>query len=417
MSPLSPVLPIPKDTDLKSDKWPKSIKVGSAVVKVYRIRHGTSSTGWTFVVSWHSGGRRHRQKCSTSAVALSEARLRAEQINGGQVEAAGFSKHDRDELLAARKLAGDVPLLAAMQEWLRARELTAGNVIPSAEAWASRNSTAHDRAKVADIVNRYLAAKNAAGIETEKNHGHIFEDMKRDFGEQIIDTITARQLDKWISRWDSPGTRDTFRKWTVALWRWAQAQNYLSREIKTEAERTQPIRKDDMKIGIIGAPTFEKLLIHFRAKHAEYLPALVLAGFCGMRRSEIHAQKWEDINLETGHVRVTKAKRGTPSRRLVPLSPAAVEWLLLTPDRTEWVCPNLSIDRIRDIAGKAKYELPENCFRHSYVTHRVAQTGNIAETSLEAGNSPTIVMRHYRELVTKVEGEQWFSLTPGKVVQ
>lgn len=398
----------------QGEKWPKTVKVGSASTRVFRIKHHGNKSGFAFVVSWYSGGRRLRAKFADSEKALKEAKLRAEQINAGHVDATNVSKADRDELHAARQLAGDTPLLAAMQEWLRARELTAGNIIPAAEAWSSRNSTAHDRAKVSDVVKRYLAAKKAAGIETEKNHGHIFDDMKRDFGEQIIDTITARELDKWIARWESPGTRDTFRKWTVALWRWAQAQNYLSREIKTEAERTQPIRKDDMVVGIIGAPTYAKLLTHFRAHHPDYLPALVLAGFCGLRRSEIHAQKWEDINLETGNLRVTKAKRGTPSRRLVPIHPSALEWLLLAADRTEWVCGNLAIDRIRDIAGKAKYDLPENCFRHSFISHRVAMTGNIPETSFIAGNSPDMIRRHYLELVTKAEGEQWFSITPSK---
>jgi hypothetical protein len=40
----------------------------------------------------------------------------------------------------------------------------------------------------------------------------------------------------------------------------------------------------------------------------------------------------------------------------------------------------------------------------------LAQTGNVAETALEAGNSPTIIFQHYRELFTKAEGEAWFNV-------
>jgi integrase len=406
-----------KTTKTKPETWPKSVKVGSATTKVYRMKHPRTVSGFIYVVSWHSAGRRLRQKFADPEAAMTEARLRATQISAGGIEASTVSKADRDELHAARRIAGDTPLLSVVQEWHRARELTGANVIPACEAWAARNSTAHDRAKVADVVTRYLAEKTKAGVSTAKNHAHIFEDMKRDFGGQFIDTINSRQLDQWIARWESPGTRDTFRKWTVALWRWAQAKKYLSREIKTEAEQTQPVRKDDMEIGIIGAATYAKLLTYFRAHHPDYLPALVLAGFCGMRRSEIHAQKWQDINLTAGHLRVTKGKRGTPSRRLVPLCPAAVEWLLLAPDRTEGLCYNLALDRIRNIARDAKYDLPENCFRHSFISHRVAQTGNLAETSLVAGNSPKIIQRHYLELVTKAEGETWFAITPGTAAE
>jgi hypothetical protein len=54
--------------------------------------------------------------------------------------------------------------------------------------------------------------------------------------------------------------------------------------------------------------------------------------------------------------------------------------------------------------------LPDNCFRHGFISHRVAATGNVAETSLEAGNSPRIIFQHYRQLVTKAEGEKWFAI-------
>ncbi|MBW7893690.1 MAG: site-specific integrase [Opitutaceae bacterium] len=327
------------------------------------------------------------------------------------------SRADREELDALRRLAGNTPPLAAMKEWKRAHDLTGGEIIQAATAWAERKKSAHELVTVAQCVKRYLTAKTAAGIQTADNHGHIFNDLTRDMGERMLHEVTSRQLDVWLAKREKPGTRLTYRKWVVALWRWAQKQHYLDRTRLTEAEHTQTVKQPDMEVGIIDAETYGRLLGHFHRLHPDYLPALVLAGFAGMRRSEIHDQKWDDINLAGGHLRVTKGKRGTPSRRLVPLCPAAVEWLMLAPDRTEWVCGNLALDRIRNIARDAKYDLPENCFRHAYISHRVAQTGNIAETSLIAGNSPDIVRRHYLELVTKEAGETWFNLSPAAVAK
>jgi hypothetical protein len=43
----------------------------------------------------------------------------------------------------------------------------------------------------------------------------------------------------------------------------------------------------------------------------------------------------------------------------------------------------------------------------------VAVTGSIAQTSLEAGNSPQIIFKHYLELMTKEDGETWFASAPG----
>lgn len=407
---------------MRAPKWPRKITVGHATVTVYcNPHHGTASRK-IYVVAWNTQEGRKREKFADESEALAAAHRTANDLAGGKFEGATMTTGDRAELLAARNLVGDVPLLSALREWVRARELTECNVIPAAEAWAARNASPVERIKVADVVSRFLAAKKAAGIATEENHAHIFNDLKRDLGEHDLDTVTAQQLDKWLGRWEHPSTRNTFRKHTVALWRWAQKKGYLSREIKTEAEHTERAQEEPLIPGIINAETYKHLLEWFRARHPEYLPALVLAGFTGMRRSEIHEQLWSDINLEAGHLKVTKAKRGTPSRRLVPLSPAAVQWLMLAPDKTEFVCGNLAVDRIRKIAKEANdkdgmpvfTELPDNCFRHAFISHRVAQSGDIARTSLEAGNSPDMVQKHYLELVTKEEGEKWFAILPAR---
>ena len=393
-------------------KWPREITSGSVTVKVYEVAHPTNKSGKAYVLAHVTPTGRKTQKFADPDDALREARLKASQLASGRIEGADMSRADRDELQAARALAGDVPVLAALQEWAKVRDLTAGHVIAAGELWASRNTGKHKRAKVADVVKEFLAAKKAAGVQTEDNHGGLFKEVVADFGTLHLDTISAAQLSAWLGKKLHPGTRNTYRKHCVSLWRWAQRQNYLSREIRTEAENTDRAKEAPHEIGIFGVQTLRDLLAHFRKHHPEYLGPLVLACFCGLRRSEIHNQKWADVELARKFVRVSSAKKGTPSRRLVPLSDAAVSWLMLCPDRTHDLSANLAIDRIRDIARGAGFNLPENSFRHSFISHRVAQTGNVAETALEAGNSPTIIFQHYRELVEKQDGEAWFSVTP-----
>jgi hypothetical protein len=53
-----------------------------------------------------------------------------------------------------------------------------------------------------------------------------------------------------------------------------------------------------------------------------------------------------------------------------------------------------------------------NALRHSFISYRVALTKDIAAVALEAGNSPTMIFRHYRELVTEEESAQWFGIAP-----
>ena len=42
----------------------------------------------------------------------------------------------------------------------------------------------------------------------------------------------------------------------------------------------------------------------------------------------------------------------------------------------------------------------------------MALTHDAAKTALEAGNSPQMIFKHYRELVTEDEAKAWFTVLP-----
>ena len=404
-------------------RWPRVISAGNAKVKIYRNAERTNAKGVAYILAWKGADGRQRQKFSSEAAAVAEARIKCAQINAGRIEGAEMTRGDRDELQAARTLTQGMPLLAVLEEWAKARQLTTGNVLAACEAWAARTGTAHKRVTVKDAVKEFLKAKTAAGKNVAIDHADSFKRMNADLGELFIDSVSSRQLDTWLSQWEHPVTRNTNRKRIVSVWRWSQRKGYLPRDARTEAEMTDAAHEPPPIIGIINVETWTTLLNHFSKNHPQLLAALVLAGFCGLRRSEVHAQTWEDISLERKNLRVSSGKRGTPARRMVPICDAAIAWLQLCKNKKGFICPtfgykgilkpSLAIDGIRRIAKDAELPcLPENCFRHSYISHKVAGTGDIARVSLDAGNSPKEINRHYRELVSEDDGEAWFAVVP-----
>jgi hypothetical protein len=67
-----------------------------------------------------------------------------------------------------------------------------------------------------------------------------------------------------------------------------------------------------------------------------------------------------------------------------------------------------------------KFVWKHNGLRHSFISYRVAQTQNVAQVALEAGNSPQMIFQHYRELVRPAEAKKWFSIAPvadGKCIE
>lgn len=404
-----------------SQAWPRKITAGSVRVTVYEVSAPSNASGKGYVLAWTTPAGRKTQAFSDASKAIEEGRLKAAQLSAGRVEGANMSTGDRDELQAARRIVGNTPLVTALNEWAQARDLTVGNVLLAAKAWASKQGKVEKRVNVADVVKEFLKVKTAAGKNVATDHKHTFHRITTDLGAFSIGSVSARQLDAWLAQSDNPVSRNTHRKRLVAVWRWAQRKSYLPRDARTEAEMTDRAHEPAPVIGIIDVKTWAALLTHFRANFPDYLAPLVVAGFCGLRRGEIHAQTWEDISLDRKNLRVTQGKRGTPARRMVPLCNAAVDWLMQCEERKGEICSDLAVDRIRKIARDAVNEdktpkfpaLPENCFRHSYISHAVASTGDIPRVSLDAGNSPKEINRHYRELVSEEDGKAWFDTLPG----
>ena len=53
--------------------------------------------------------------------------------------------------------------------------------------------------------------------------------------------------------------------------------------------------------------------------------------------------------------------------------------------------------------------------RHSYISFFVAKFRSIGEAALQAGNSESIIRKHYLDLKTTDEAERFFGILPERV--
>lgn len=423
-----------KNSKQKHPGFPKNVKAGGVVVKVYRVRHSLTKGGFAFSLR---AGARNLGQFSTLEKAMEEARLKAAQLQAGRIEAADLSREDRDQLLEARKICGQVPLLAALQEWSRARTLTNGHILPACEAWAIQNQTAKfTRVLVSDAVDQFIKEKEKLKKQGERTYRSKLSPLGDFFKDRYLDSIGVAEFTAYLEQWDDSVTRNDFRKRAITLSHWALKHDFLPGGLALAAEKTERAAEKPTEIGIISPEVFGELLRFFREKHPEYLTAVVLAGFTGIRSDEVHGkrqdralrQMWEDVHLNGEHpfLQVTVAKRNTPSWRTTPLDifeasgkrggAAAVAWLKLCPAPHEGpVCKGGAMERVRHIADRAGFKLPENSFRHSFITYAVALNGNKAQVATWAGNSEKEIDRRYRRGdITPDIARRWFSMTPEK---
>ncbi len=397
------------------------------------MTHRTNASGKAYVLAWKTAEGRQIQKFADPDAAIEEGRLKAGQIADGLVAGAEVSRADRDELFAARAIVGDVPILSALREWQRVRDLTQGHAIAAAEAWAQRNRNTFSRILASDAVDKFIAAKERAKKQGERTYRSKLDPIKLSFPERYLDSISSDEWTAYLEQWQDGVTRNDFRKRAVTLCRWAQKSGYIPRGIQLEVEQTERAHEEATEIGTITPSTYSSALEFIREKHPEHLAALVLAGFGAVRSDEIHGkrhdrikrkkgsapvtdecrrQTWEDVDLERKFLNVTVAKKNTPSWRLVELCDAAIDWLMLCPNRKGPVCVPGAMEKIRLLLKEAGFFLPENCFRHSAISYRIAVTGDKAATATWAGNSVKEIDRRYRRPMTKAAGETWFAIRP-----
>jgi hypothetical protein len=117
-----------------------------------------------------------------------------------------------------------------------------------------------------------------------------------------------------------------------------------------------------------------------------------------------------DLGRKILELRAGQAK--TASRRIVPISDNLPAWL--TPlHRQGLVVPmKVVFVKITKLAKSLGLAWPHNALRHACISCRIAVAQSAAQVALEGGNSPAIIFKHYRELVTKEAADQWFGIMP-----
>ena len=73
------------------------------------------------------------------------------------------------------------------------------------------------------------------------------------------------------------------------------------------------------------------------------------------------------------------------------------------------------LDLMRDAGNYSGVKWKHNALRHSFISYRVAKIKNVNEVAIEAGKSPDMIFKYYRELVTEKEADAWFGVTPDAV--
>ncbi len=366
-----------------------------------------------FVVASHISGKRQRKFFKTKKEAETYAELKEiELLNQGK-EGALFSTEDR--ILSQR--AGEI---------LKPYGKT---VLQAAEFLAQHLRTITGSKKVSDVASELLAALATDGLSNDyrKDLKIKFNAFSSKFGEQMIASITAKEIADWIRSLNVGAvSRNTFRSRLATLFGFAKRRGYAPENPVLNVERA---KERDGEVEIL---TVDQLVRLLDVASNDTLPFFAIGAFAGLRTAEIERLEWNEIDFASGLIEVKASKSKTASRRLVTIQPNLKSWLAPYRKLHGNVCPiglrkKLVNDRRTVGFGKPGAETdaekkkgvklipwPSNALRHSFGSYHLAQFKDAAALALQMGNSPAMIFRHYRELVKPKDAARFWQIKPAK---
>jgi integrase len=379
------------------------VKEGNVSVPIYEFSDGR------FCVDTLLGEKRKRITRTSLDAAKIEARRLIAQIASGRAHEKRMTLAEvEDYRLAKDKLAPfGVSLLGAIEEWVAGRGKTP-RIIPKTPA---------------EVVEEFLTSKRVEGV----SFFHL-EDRKYRMNKFAaafpgrIDQISTHEIEVWLNGLGVSGrTRNNYRNAVLQLFRYARSKRYLPRNEPTAVEDVASANSGEGAIEIYTPQELRLLLSHAPEK---LLPFFAIGAFAGLRSQEIMRLDWSEIRFEQHFIEVAAAKAKTASRRLAPLLPVLAAWLLPRRQKTGHVVGYTRNDMLCEarqrhckrgikVGGQVfEFRWKPNALRHSYASYRLADIKDAARVALEMGNSPAMLFRNYRELVTERQAAEWFAVLP-----
>ena len=199
-----------------------------------------------------------------------------------------------------------------------------------------RNINSEQRAPetVSELIAHYrkheLVPERKAFATIESTGHYLKRHIEAKFGSKRLLEIRTVDVEKWLHSLNyAPGTRSKIRNIMSALFNHAMRHEWMDRnpitKVRTSAKR---LRETD----VLTPAEFAALLPELKLRERTMV---VLAGSTGLRRSELVALTWSDIDLELMQVNVRRScvrnhfgdTKTEASRKPVPLHPSVVKCL------------------------------------------------------------------------------------------
>lgn len=288
--------------------------------------------------------------------------------------------------------------------------------------WLERRAPIGGVKTTKEVSAEFIVSRRSMGVRprTLVQYESYLRSINEEFGNLPIADIERASIEDWLSESDwAPRSRKNYLVTLTTLLNFAQDREYCPGNPASRIER--PIL-DDKAPGILTVKEATSLLEtalngipdKFDPK-PQMIPGIAIGLFAGLRRSELCALDWAEIDLTERYIEVKAAKAKTRQRRLVTISDNLAAWLkpYSTTKGPVTLSTNEDVfgERLKAIAEASGIkEWPHNALRHSFGSYFYATSKDENRTAAEMGNTPGVVFKHYRALVRNGDENRYWAI-------
>ena len=395
---------------MRTKKFPERVEKQGVCATIYAPKD--KSKGYT--VGYHVRGKFVRKVRNSYEDAKQLALSVVERKASGELDMLTLSDRDCHVYLRALEAIKPTgrPLDLAIHEYAQATKLLGDESVLEAVKFYLVNRTRQVKTRtVQEVVTELLDNKQ----RNERSKLYLTDLKLRltRFAEVFrcpIHTVEPTDIQQFLNGLKmAPRTRNNFRRAIGTLFRFAKVRGYVPAThtgiLEVERASTKPTE--------IQVFTANELTALLASAKTDLIPALVIGAFAGLRSEEIKRLDWADIKWEDREIAIPAAISKTVIRRLPPMPDVLRLWLEPHKRPSGPVCPYRNLgNQFLKLAKAARVPWNRNGLRHSAISYQVASSTNMSEVARHAGNSPTMIQRHYLRVVNRKQADAWFAVTP-----